>query len=89
MVIIDIILTVIPVGFILALLPTLLSDTRPEIHNRTLVVYMGLLLLQGSVFIYLDFLLSGALTFVNAGVWYLLWRKTLQTDQMRMQARSL
>jgi hypothetical protein len=79
----DLILMIIPIGFIIGLYPMACGKPKFFMSKATIMMYMGLLALQATVFYAMELTISSALTFINAGAWILVWRKNLRTDQMQ------
>ena len=71
----DYILMIIPIGFIIALLPMIRNKSKFVMSKSTIVLEIGLLALEGVVFLAMDLTISSILTFVNAGAWFLVWHR--------------
>lgn len=64
----DLILTIIPIGFIVAMIP-MFGDPSYKVSTKTASAYAVLLLIQGLVFFRLDLFVSMMFTVVNALCW--------------------
>jgi len=56
-------------------LPMIRNKSKFVMSKSTIVLEIGLLALQGAVFLAMDLTISSILTFVNAGAWFLVWHR--------------